>query len=284
MRRSTCLLLGAVVAVSPVAGCGDDEDPQPQDSVTAQEAAMVSRSLVLGLETGYSGAPALLEAASQAPGLPGGAAGGIECPAVTVEDGASFLDVTLDYGPPPGCMSVLDGREHSGSLRIRKPQNQSSLSFLFTNYVTGDHAISGSVTGSIAPGILTVVLTDLFLSGPEGITAVDGTFTGSWDNNETPGNLTDDSWEIHITDEAVITATDQKVYFVSVSHTDPLIFMAGCPWPVAGTIHITVQLTGSDDTSAATTVDFGDGACDSFAQVTIGNVTRTLNLITGQTD
>jgi hypothetical protein len=250
--RSALRSFVAAVAVLAIAACGDDNDTV-QDDVTPTEAALAARASVIGLQTGFSNTTTIIanEASKPQPVLAPQHMFDLECPIVDLESSGSQISMVLFYGPDPGCTSELDGHVHTGSLVISaNGLTLNPISFEFDNYTTGDFSIDGGLGGTINFVTRSVALevVDLFVTGPNGNTVVDGNLSGTLNNNNTPLLLRDDSWTVR--GNAVVTATDQKVYVVEIVDTAPVLFGTSCAWPLSGRVSVEVALGNSGNTSA----------------------------------
>lgn len=201
------------------------------------------------------------------------------CFTVTVEprDKAVFpKTVTIDFGA--GCevrghlrkgkmIIVYTGRLHKpGSSAVTKFENFSIDQFR----IEGEHTIKNITT----PGANFRVFTRQIVDGK-----VTNMETGKYciwnvfhtvkqvEGNGTPFYPRDDVFSI--TGTRKVSCSDGKSRTSEI--TSPLIREFGCKWIVRGTVQI--SLTGT-----VGTLDFGDGACDNAATITVNGQTRTISL------
>ncbi len=196
--------------------------------------------------------------------------GGGDCPEVTVDpdDGSFPRTITVDFGDD-GCEGP-HGHIRRGKIIITQTDSMKNPGALrtvtFENFYVDDVLVEGSKTlenlGVDDDGNVTFQRSvDKMLTFPNGQTA-------SWVANHTFTQLEGGNTLAHIDDVFEITGGSEGVNRMgksfSVTITAPLIRKKFCPWIVSGVKEITVD-------GHTRILDYGDGDCDPFAQLTLPN-------------
>jgi len=204
------------------------------------------------------------------------------CATVT-RDSANHSDpdtITVDFGAT-NCMCA-DGRNRRGKIIItytgtyRSPG--SSWTIGFDNYFVNDNQVTGTKTvtnnGPNTAGHLVYAINvngSIILANNGGTISWTSTRQREWTAGESTPQWNDDMYSI--TGSANGTNANGNTFTVQI--TSPLIrnMALGCRRHfVQGTFELTPQ------NKPTRTVDFGSGACDDLATVTINNNTYTIHL------
>jgi hypothetical protein len=203
------------------------------------------------------------------------------CWTVTVDknaNGAFYPRVwTVDY--LGGTCTLFSGYTKKGKIHVSLTdfwKNVGSLrTVTFEDYYFNDAKLEGVKTilntGLNERGNLTFTkkVSDASLTYPDGTSI-------SWECEKfselTAGGSTfvfaDDVWSVTGTVTGV--NLDGKNYTLTIS--SPLIYKTGCFYPVSGIVKI--ETVGGD----LQTIDYGTGACDNLATLTVGGVTSEIEL------
>lgn len=220
-----------------------------------------------------------LEQALSNPALNGFAGSEVEdrnaCPTVTVSPQGTFPKVlTLDYAT--GCVTPK-GQSISGQIiaTFSGLANQAgitvSISLVNLKYkgytVSGTYSVScagpGSYSGSISNGVV--------VNPAGGTTTYSGTFSVVQVEGASTNGLNQQSDDVYnVTLNIAGVDTNGKSY--TAKTTSPIRKELDCAWVVSGAIEVK---TGN---SAKKTLDFGTGACDDQATLTIGQLTTPITL------
>ena len=146
MKKFLVTALALTLVAGMALSCGDDDETAvvPGEAKDAAEAAsmafdltkMVMDMSTLALGMGGGATAAKTDRYSAEP----------ECPAVTIEAGASTVEITVDYGT--GCTDPGDGVYKSGEISISLVQGTISaeLNMTATNFTEGNESIDGEFT------------------------------------------------------------------------------------------------------------------------------------------
>lgn len=195
---------------------------------------------------------------------------GNACPTVTFAQpwGTWPNTITIDYGD--NCVRP-DGRVLKGKIIINQTADRFTPGAVrtktFQNFFFDDVQVQGTKTwtnnGLDAAGLFsfTKTATDMVLSFP------DGTST-SWNLAHTStlieGGATPTHWDNVWSTVGSSTGTNRDGESFSATISEPLIKKAFCRWISSGV----VVFTRADKTAS---LDFGDGTCDRFGQLTRNN-------------
>lgn len=184
--------------------------------------------------------------------------------------------ITIDFGD--GCEGDY-GRVRKGKIIINISDNMKNTgavrTITFEDFFIDDVAITGSRTltntglNNENKPTYSLVISEFTLTFPNGDQAVKNvnrihTFVQGY---LTPNRL-DDVWAITGTANGV--TRDGKTFTVNI--TSPLIKKGSCRWIVDGVIEITTE-------TATISLDFGDGACNGVAVITLPDgTTKEINL------
>jgi hypothetical protein len=188
--------------------------------------------------------------------------------------------ITVDFGSV-NC-TCNDGRNRRGQIIVYYTggyrDSASTHTITFNNYYVNDHQVLGTKTvtnlGHNAAGNLVY---DIDVNGTIHLASNAGTITWSsdrqreWTAGESTAIWSDDMYSITGTASGTSAAGEN----FSVSITSPLIrnMAIGCRRHFTqGTVTVT------PDSRPVRTIDFGTGACDDLATVTINNNTYTIHL------
>jgi hypothetical protein len=199
------------------------------------------------------------------------------CVAVTHDTVSNPHTIIIDFGTT-NCL-CKDGRYRRGIINVSYTGNYfdtgSQRTITFSNYYVSDNLVEGTrvVTNSglNAAGNIywTVQATNMKITRP------DGTFH-TWSSTRTREMIAGYGTQTVFDDVHSITGsfngTDASGNAFVANITAPLQRQIGCHWIVSGTMEI--LKTGKP----LKTLDFGNGACDSTATVTVNGQTRTITL------
>ena len=199
-----------------------------------------------------------------------------DCPVITVNKTVTPQVMTIDFGT---ACTGKDGKVRSGKIIVTSASFTTFPSVRdksFDNYVVDGKKIEGSVSKTITKDQENNIRTAVIM---ENITI---TFPDSEGKATRVANLTR-QYQRNIlanpADNQIIswgTVEFTRISGVKVTKTitaeDPLIFKAACHHIVSGT----VSLTNSKDRSW--TINYGDGACDNKATLTIGDKTKEIRI------
>lgn len=206
---------------------------------------------------------------------------GYYCPGavVTVTNlSATGANMTVDFGTGANC---LDGRLRTGKLHgvfsgkwkdvgssvVITPENYtvSGYAFSFTETIT----YQGLNTDS-DPYWTTVVTNAVLTHASNGMSTWNCNRTTVW--TEGSGDLDPSNNVYEVFGQANGVARNNIAYTVVVDQAKALRAEVGCQWVVSGQL----ELTPKDyDTR---TIDYGNGACDNKAVLTVGNYTSEITL------
>ena len=206
-------------------------------------------------------------------------AGNLGCAIYTLDDtvpGSYPKTLTLDFGT--GCTSA-DGVVRKGKLTyvfsgaLLNPGTTATVTF--TQYVVNGYGIQGAYTitnnSSLAGVVINTQVTNGIITYPSGNNYHYGhnrTFTMTA-GAATPFNITDDVYSI--TGNSSFSAADGSSLVCNI--TTPLVKAVACRYISAGVVSFVY------DQLVDGTLDFGSGACDNQATLTIGTtITKAITL------
>lgn len=193
--------------------------------------------------------------------------------------GTHTMSITFGSGNATTNCLCMDGRYRRGTINVtwtghyRDPG--SSHTITFTNYYVNDNQVMGTKTvtnnGYNTAGHLTFSIS---VNGT--IIKANGGGTITWTSSRTREWVAGESTPTWSDDEYLITGsasgTNAAGNSFTAAITSPLDIKLNCRWIVAGTFTITPS------GKPTRTVDFGSGACDDQATVTINGTTYAITL------
>ena len=199
-----------------------------------------------------------------------------DCPVITVNKTATPQVITIDFGT---ACTGKDGKVRSGKIIVTSTSFTTFPSVRdksFDNYFVDGKKIEGSIAKTITKdqvnNIRTAVIKEnITITFPDGegkATRV-ADLTRQYQRNTLLNPLDNQivSWgTIEFTRISGVKVTK------TITSTDPLIFKVACHHIVSGTVSVTT----SDNRSW--TLNFGDGACDNKATLTIGDKTKEIKI------
>ena len=199
-----------------------------------------------------------------------------DCPVITVNKIATPQVITIDFGT---ACTGKDGKVRSGKIIVTSTSFTTFPSVRdksFDNYFVDGKKIEGSIAKTITKdqvnNIRTAVIKEnITITFPDGegkATRV-ADLTRQYQRNTLLNPLDNQivSWgTIEFTRISGVKVTK------TITSTDPLIFKVACHHIVSGTVSVTT----SDNRSW--TLNFGDGACDNKATLTIGDKTKEIKI------
>lgn len=199
------------------------------------------------------------------------------CASVTKDSISVPHTITIDFGSS-NCL-CKDGRYRRGKIIVSYQGKYRDSGFVhsvsFDNYYVDDNHVFGSrqVTnmGHNSAGHLyyTIAINGHIVLNSTGDTiSHTANRTRTWVAGENTAQVSDD--EYSITGSGSITRANGKTFTINI--TSPLLMAASCNWIEAGTVQITPQGL------PLRTLDYGNGNCDHFATVSVGNKTKTIVL------
>jgi len=179
--------------------------------------------------------------------------------------------ITCDWGT--GCTSEVDMISRSGKIiiSVSGPMNiaNSVATFTFTNFVTDGNKITGThrITykglnaGNNWPRY--AILTEAKIEFPDTkfITYRAEYIRLQSEGSDTPLIQIDDVWRI----EGSSSGTTKEGVAWTASYPSALVKKASCKWISSGIVLITPK------GDLPRTIDFGDGTCNNYATLTIGD-------------
>ncbi len=185
--------------------------------------------------------------------------------------------LTIDFGTTD--CTCADGKNRKGSIIVnysgRYKDNGSTHTITYSNYFVNDNQLTGIKTvtnmGTNATGQVyyTVNVNDtLNLGTGNGEIVWSGTRTRTWLTGYTTTERSDDSYLIAGTTS--LTRANGNTFTMVIG--TPLQVAYGCAWIEAGTVTVTRP------SGVSATLNYGDGNCDSEAQLTIGSHTYNITL------
>jgi hypothetical protein len=199
------------------------------------------------------------------------------CATVTNDTSSSPHRLTIDFGST-NCL-CMDGRYRRGKIYCdysgRYRDSLSTHTISFDNYYVDDNKIEGTKTvtnmGRNSAGNLTY---SIHVAGS--IIKADGSGTISWTSDRTrewvAGEGTSTRYDdvYHITGSASGTSAAGVSYTATI--TTPLEVALDCRWIRSGTVSFT------PGTKPTRIIDYGTGACDRVATVTVSGRTYNITL------
>ncbi len=188
--------------------------------------------------------------------------------------GDSLLTITFTAG-----CTCADGKIRSGSIVVqysgRYKDSGSTHTITYDNYFVNGNQLSGIKTvtnmGTNSSGQVyyTVNVNDtLNLGTGNGEVVWSGTRTRTWLTGYSTSDRTDDSYLISGT--TTLTRANGNKFVMQI--TTPLQIAYNCAWIEAGVVSVTGPLGG------VRTLNYGNGNCDSEAELTIGSHTYNITL------
>ncbi len=205
------------------------------------------------------------------------------CATVSVDTTSPTRNLTIDFGnAPQGCLcSAWDGKYRKGKIIVNWTGNYRDSASVHTirtqDYFVGNgtefnqHKFYKTVTngGRNSSGniFFTVSVKDtVVLANNAGTITWQSDRTREWTAGETTIlNPFDDEYKIWGTASGVTRSG--KIFNVNVKQNTPLHIKLNCKWIVSGILEVTPQ------GKTTRTVDYGNGNCDSYANVTINGTT-----------
>ena len=282
--KTNRFLIGSltVIAVASLAFAGCRKDEEDADTSAASDDALA--------EAIYSDVTNITDEAGRTGGLSNyrigdPANGGLLTTCATVTFSAVNLSdpdtMTVDFGAV-NC-TCNDGRNRRGQVIVYYSGNYvdsgSTHTITFNNYYVNDNQVLGTKTvTNIGYNTAGHLVYDIHVNGTIHLANNQGTITWvsdrqrEWTAGEnTPTNWADDMYSITGTASGTSAAGEN----FTVNITSPLIrnMAIGCRRHFTqGTVEVT------PGTRPMRTIDFGTGACDDLATVTINNHTYTIHL------
>jgi hypothetical protein len=206
--------------------------------------------------------------------------GSLGCAVYTISNstpGVYPKTLTLDFGA--GCTSQ-DGIFRSGKITyvfsdfILNPGATASVTF--TNYVVNGYGINGQYTISNASTQSALSFTTEVINGI--IIYPDGS-NYHYSHNKTYTQTAGSSTPYDISDD-VYSLSGTAAFSSAAGNSLELVASASAPLTVAISCHYITQgvLSFAYNQSVSGILDFGDGTCDSTAELTIGNLHETISL------
>jgi hypothetical protein len=184
--------------------------------------------------------------------------------------------ITIDFGT--GCTG-LDGKTRKGKIIVtfngRYKDSASSHTITYNNYYVNSVQLTGSKTvtnqgrNSSGQYWYTVTVNDSLIFASDSIASWTGSRTRTWlAGYSTPSRL-DDEYTIGGT----TTVRRANGHTFTFTITTPLQVALSCPYIEAGVVNIT-----SSTFTGTRTLDYGSGACDNNATLTIGSRSYPITL------
>jgi hypothetical protein len=195
------------------------------------------------------------------------------CPAVTVDTLATPHSLTLDFGTV-NCTGA-DGKARRGKIIVtwtgRYRQSGTVITHTFDNFYQNDNKIEGTKTvtnmglNNAGHMYFTVVISNAKITRANGkIISWTSTRTREWIQGENTLSVADDIYSL----TGSASGTDGNGNAFSVTITKALTIDFSCVYHLtSGTIDITPA------GKATRTIDYGNGACDDDATLTVGTKT-----------
>lgn len=274
--RGAVLVLG--LAMAGLTGCGDDPQtsaPDDQGNSADDAVAEAAASGAAFLSATTTSAALVASAMELVPGEGDFTSAVLDtlgngtCPIITYEARNPSFALKLDYGA--GCTSELTGLDLEGALlaQVTVQPGASSFALEFDQFRVEDLGLDGTVaaTTSAPSDSIYWSIDGTASQGNEWVTG-DLELAAVLDQSGTPLEIADDSWRLN--GGGTITTAAGAVAF-AVGGEDPVVIELDCAYPVSGTLAFS-----SGNTQGS--IDFGDGACDSVAMLTVGGVSWEIDL------
>ncbi len=273
-RTSTFLLTGALIFATACRDKKDDTPAAADDTGIGAEHARIERmyddaqSIADGAASGASGAGYRAAA-------PTGITSG--CASVSHDTLSSPRVLTIDFGPA-NCLCA-DGVYRRGKILVSYTGRYKDSGHLhtisFDNYFHNDNGVGGTKTVTYAglnsagqPYYTISVAGTVALAGGAGTRAWTSTRTRTYTAGWSTPVWADDVLEI--TGTGSITRPSGAV--VAMAITTPLVVALDCKWIKAGMVTITPP------GGTVRTLDYGTGACDALAYLTVAGTTYSITL------
>ena len=199
-----------------------------------------------------------------------------DCPVITVNKTATPQVLTIDFG---STCTGKDGKVRSGKIIVTSTSFKTFPSVRdksFDNYVVDGKKIEGNVTKTITKDQVNNIRTALIMENIT-ITFPDGEgkatrvadLTRQYQRNALLNPLDNQivSWgTVEFTRVSGVKVTK------TITSVDPLVFKVDCHHIVSGTISVST----SDNRNW--TINYGDGACDNKATLTMGDKTKEIKI------
>ena len=199
------------------------------------------------------------------------------CATVTNDTSVTPHVLTINFGTTD--CTCADGKNRKGSIIVTYTglykDSGSTHTITYSNYFVNDNQLSGIKTvtnmGTNSSGEVyyTVNVNDtLNLGTGNGEIVWSGTRTRTWLTGYSTTDRTDDSYLISGT--TTLTRANGNKFVMQI--TTPLQIAYNCAWIEAGVVSVTGPLGG------VRTLNYGNGNCDSEAELTIGSHTYNITL------
>jgi len=197
----------------------------------------------------------------------------LSCPTITISPSGSTFPktVTLDFGS--GC-TTSSGATASGIITATVSgsidKTGTTITVIMNNFIYNGYGVNGTYIATVvSAGVYSVSVQN----GSVSKDAKKVTFAGTINITQVAGqstttNINDDVYDISVS----LTGTDTSGKNFSVASSTPLRKTASCSWIVSGIVTITKQARPK------TTLDFGSGACDNQATLTVGKTSSIITL------
>ncbi len=184
--------------------------------------------------------------------------------------------LTLDYGN--GCTGPSGEVTRSGSFTIaytgtvREPFS-GGMTITFNNYTVNGFSIDGTTTATAVNNNSFQRTNNLTINYNGDQVSVTSNFNYAWTEGAGDRETFNEAFEI----TGTASGTNREGTSYSVTITEPWVTRTACFqeelfYPVSGISTITIG------NAPSYTLDFGDGACDKLATVTVGRVTQEITL------
>jgi hypothetical protein len=200
------------------------------------------------------------------------------CATISHDTTTSPRTILIDFGQT-NCLGN-DGKYRKGQILCTYTGEYKApgtvITIGFNNYYVNDNQITGTkITenwGYDSPGRprwKVNVNGNIILANNKGNIVHNSEHIRTMTAGYTTKVFTDDDYEVEI---VTASGTNRKGLSYTTITTSNLAIHYGCKYIVAGTIEITPQ------GKPTRIIDFGNGACDNQAQLTVGNNTKTITL------
>ncbi len=201
-------------------------------------------------------------------------------PTVTVGDTTMGFprSMTIDYGTV-GIQDSIDHKVRKGQMIVRF-DNRWHITGTIAVVKLVDYFVANTLGGNwvqyAADSIIIIHGANSFTNNIVGGKCVSPTWNLEWSSDrtvtQTEGIATLDAIDDVFSTTGTTTGKDRNGKSYKVNITSPIIKRANCSWMEAGRLEIT------PDGMPARTIDYGSGACDSKASITIDGNTFTFNM------
>jgi len=285
MKRNWISIISIVLlAAITMLGCEKNNNVQTADLITAEDDAIADAAY----DDVFSEVDAVMNLMDQIgydlTGKKSGLEGLDTCPVISIVASPGTFwprTVIVDYGD--GCDLGIRNRKGKILIKVSAPMwhDEAYREVTFDNFYINDHRVEGKriVTnegrwddGSEYDGFryFSVMLVGGKVTTPDGqVITKDVNRTRTFvEGEETRWDRRDDIWYI----DGAATGVNRKGIAFTREITSPLWKEIGCRFITQGTVLISAE--GRPDVI----LDYGDGACDPIATVTVGDETREINL------